>query len=281
MTEFVPVFQAADERPYVLAFANEKGGTGKSTLAFHAIVALLREGFAVGSIDTDLRQATLSRYIANRTGTAMRGAGALALPEHIRLQLPDADLDRDFAAALPALRTAFESLLACDFIVVDTPGSAGPLTRAAILNADTLVSPINDSYVDIDVLASLDLGRREVTGPSVFTRLVWDCSNRRAAAGLAPTDWIVLRNRLTHIESRNKRDIADLMEKLSRRIGFRVASGFGERVVYRELFHEGLTAMDRQPDDALPATPSRDAARTEMAALLGAIGIAADPARAT
>jgi chromosome partitioning protein len=265
-----PVFGVADERPFVLVFANEKGGTGKSTLSFHAIVSLLRCGYAVGSIDADARQGTLSRYLENRAASDS-GEHGLPMPDHVRLNADGSLGDPESAAEAQAVLAGFAD---CDFVVIDTPGTVNALTAFGVANADTLVSPINDSYVDIDVIAELNMAKREVVGPSQFTRLVWEASNRRIAEGLPPTDWMVLRNRLTHIDSRNKRDIADLMQKLASRIGFRSAAGFGERAVYRELFHSGLTVMDAPRDAAHPLSPSHSAAAQEMAALLREIGVA-------
>lgn len=264
-----PVFDAAAERPFVLVFANEKGGTGKSTLSFHAIVSLLKCGYSVGSIDADIRQGTLSRYLENRVATAGANRDRLPVPDHVRL---GAD-HQDETAAVAEAQSVLAEFAGYDFVVVDTPGTVNSLTCFAVSNADTLVSPINDSYVDIDVIAELNMAKCEVVGPSQFTRLVWEASNRRIADGLPPTDWMVLRNRLTHIDSRNKRDIADLMQKLASRIGFRSAAGFGERAVYRELFHSGLTVMDASADSTHPLPPSHVAAADEVMQLLREIGV--------
>ncbi|MFT5487642.1 MAG: chromosome partitioning protein [Paracoccaceae bacterium] len=276
MSNSDPVFSSIAERPFVLVFANEKGGTGKSTLAFHTIVSLLQCGYSVGCIDADVRQRTLSRYIENRASTASRENDRLLLPRHVPL------FEREDEAVVdglsePAMVTRAKDVLAglsdCDFVVIDTPGSANALARFAVANADTLISPINDSYIDIDVIANLDMEKREVVGPSQFTRIVWEASNRRVADGLPPTDWIVLRNRLTHINSRNKTDIADLMDKLAKRVGFRSAPGFGERTVYRELFHTGLTVLDGGNATGRIPRPSHAAAAAEMAGLLRQIGV--------
>lgn len=271
-----PVFGAGAERPFILVFANEKGGTGKSTLAFHTVVSLLQCGYSVGCIDTDIRQATLTRYIENRTSTAARNNDRILLPKLVRL----ADSQDDAAGHTPdsslmvdRAKEALAGLADCDFVVIDTPGAANEMARFAVANADTLISPINDSYIDIDVIATLDMERRQVVGPSHFTRIVWEASNRRVADGLPPTDWIVLRNRLTHIGSRNKHDIADLMDKLSKRVGFRLAPGFGERSIYRELFHTGLTVLDSGTARGRTPPPSHSAAAAEMAGLLRQIGV--------
>ena len=276
MSQSDPVFGPDAGRPFVLVFANEKGGTGKSTLAFQTVVSLLQYGYSVGCIDTDIRQATLSRYIENREGTARRGNNRLVLPRHIRLSEAsdeNAGTDTDHPEMVSRVREMLAGLGDCEFVVVDTPGSANALAQFAVANADTLISPINDSYIDIDVIANLDMQKREVVGPSHFTRMVWETSNRRVAGGLPPTDWIVLRNRLTHISSRNKHDIADLMDKLARRIGFRSAPGFGERTVYRELFHAGLTVLDGGAVAGRNLPPSHAAAAAEMAGLLRHIGV--------
>lgn len=263
-----PVFSPSDARPFILVFANEKGGTGKSTLSFHAIVSLLRCGYRVGSIDADIRQGTLSRYLENRAATA--GGQGLPLPDHMRLGGVGAPEE---TTVLSEAQRALAAFADHDFVVIDTPGTVNELCSFAIANADTLVSPINDSYVDIDVIAELNLAKREVVGPSQFTRLVWEASNRRIADGLPPTDWMVLRNRLTHINSRNKHDIADLMQKLATRIGFRTAAGFGERTIYRELFHSGLTVLDTRPESGQSLSPSHAAAASEMVQLLREIGV--------
>lgn len=271
-----PVFGSVSERPFVLVFANEKGGTGKSTLAFHTVISLLQCGYTVGCIDTDVRQATLSRYIDNRASTARRGDDRLLMPRHVPLSRQEEEMAGE-GPSEPAMVARAKDMLAglsdCDFVVIDTPGAANALARFAVANADTLISPINDSYIDIDVIANLDMEKREVVGPSQFTRIVWEASNRRVADGLPPTDWIVLRNRLTHINSRNKTDIADLMDKLAKRVGFRSAPGFGERTVYRELFHTGLTVLDGGNAQGRNPRPSHAAAAAEMAGLLRQIGV--------
>lgn len=266
---------AADTQPYVILLGNEKGGTGKSTTAVHLIVALLRLGFSVGSMDLDGRQGTLSRYIDKRRTYAERSGRSLPMPLHRRVErskapiqaASEAEEQNRFTEALDALR-------ACQFVIIDTPGSDSFLSRLGHAYADTLVTPLNDSFLDIDVLAEVDVERREVRNPSTYTKMVWEQNNRRVLTGRDPIDWLVLRNRLSHVEARNKRDIAGLMEQLAQRIGFRLSSGFGERVVFRELFHKGLTLLDLadEPETAAP-TSSHLAARAEINGLLEAIGV--------
>jgi chromosome partitioning protein len=263
-------------RPYVIVIGNEKGGTGKSTTAIHLIVALLNLGFRVGSIDLDSRQSTLTRYIANRRAYIEQTGESRLMPVHRHIERSDAktraQTDTEERARFDQ---AFSELAGCSFIIIDTPGTDSFLSRLAHENADTLITPMNDSFVDIDMIAQINRQRREVLAPSAYSRMVWENNNRRVLDGRPPIDWIVMRNRLTHIEARNKREIAGLMEQLAQRIGFRLAPGFGERVVFRELFLKGLTLLDlpEQSDDLIP-NPSHESARAEIQALLDAIGLA-------
>ncbi len=266
---------AGRARPYIIVVGNEKGGTGKSTTAMHLIVALLQMGYRVGSIDLDARQSTLTRYLANRQAYAEASGHALQTPTHRHVARIAAKTKAEAETQERAkLRQAFQDLMDCNFVVVDTPGSDTYLSHLAHENADTLVTPLNDSFLDIDMLARIDRERREVSAPSPYSQMVWENNNRRVMAGRPPVDWIVMRNRLTHIEARNKREIAGLMDQLAHRIGFRVAPGFGERVIFRELFLKGLTVLDYSHDNPdLQANPSHDAARGEIRNLLEAIGL--------
>ena len=261
-------------KPHIIVLGNEKGGSGKSTTAMHVIVALLRAGMSVGSIDLDARQGTLTRYIENRKATA----GELPLPLSRHIPIEASRLDSATMAAAED-RARFTAALAefgdCDFIVIDTPGSDTGLSRIGHSHADTLVTPLNDSFLDLDLLARLDREGQKILGPSVYAEAVWEQRKRRAlAGGGAAIDWIVMRNRLSSLDARNKRDIGRLLEQLSRRIGFRLAPGFSERVVFRELFPRGLTLLDLNLGAGGPALKmSHVAARQEVRALLEVIGI--------
>ncbi len=265
--------------PCILVLGNEKGGTGKSTTAVHLIVALLKRGFSVGSIDLDARQGTLSRILENRTDYAQRSGLPLELPEHRRIYRSEAEA-RGAAEweEKRALEGAVAELAERDFIVMDTPGSDSFLSRAGHACAEILITPMNDSFLDLDLLARIDTEGRQILGPSLYSQMVWEQRQQRAVAGLPPMDWIVMRNRLSHIDARNKREIGRLLEVLSQRIRFRLAPGFGERVIFRELFPKGLTLLDlREGEGEIPLSMSHIAARQEVRALLRAIGLPEGP----
>lgn len=264
-------------RPYALVLGNEKGGSGKSTTAMHVIVGLLRLGYRVGSIDLDARQGSLSRYLEHRQRHVEQAGADLPLPDHHRVFVSgDAGRRKAEAQEREKLQAAFSALSGCDCLVIDTPGSDSHLSRLGHLNADTLITPINDSFLDLDVIAEIDRERREVLGPSVYSRMVWEQNNQRVVNGRRPIDWVVMRNRMSHIEPRNKREIGVLLEKLGQRIGFRLAPGFGERVIYRELFLKGMTVLDLPLGEGAEAVSSHLAARREVGNLLRSIGLLQD-----
>ena len=241
----------------VITLGNEKGGTGKSTIAMHIAVALQQLGYEVGCIDIDGRQGTLSSYLGNRRAFALgggqdSGGQDIAVPACRRIR-PSRAADRAAARAedRESLRTALAELSGCRIVVIDTPGSDGYLSRLAHANADLVVTPLNDTFLDVDVLARIDREKRQVVAPSVYSEMVLEQKDRRLLAGREPFEWIVMRNRVTHVDSRNKREIIALLGQLGERLGYRLTAAFGERVVFHELFLSGLTLLDLPDDSAL------------------------------
>jgi chromosome partitioning protein len=258
-------------RAHVIVVGNEKGGTGKSTVSMHLIVSLLDRGLSVGSIDIDARQATLTRYIQNRKARKDAAELGLLAPDHVAVP-PTGDQ----AADERRLTETMERLGAeHDVVVIDTPGSDHFLSRLGHSFADTLVTPLNDSLVDLDVLARVDPESMRIARPSHYAEMVWETKKTRAMRGeRAVVDWIVLRNRLAHLDARNKQQMEKLLAELSRRIGFRVVPGLGERVIYRSLFLEGLTLLDlRHKLPGFEMNMSHVAARQELRALVDAIDL--------
>ncbi len=259
------------KRAHVIIVGNEKGGTGKSTVSMHLIVSLLRMGLSVGSLDLDARQATLTRYLENRSSKMARAGVALPMPDHEAVP-PTHDSEADAQRLYQALgRLAAEH----DVVVVDTPGADHPLSRIGHSYADTLVTPLNDSFIDLDVLARVDPQTMRILKPSHYSEMVWETKKQRALRGERATmEWIVMRNRLAHLEARNKREVEKLLRELARRVGCRMVAGLGERVIYRELFLEGLTLLDlREKGSGIDLTMSHVAARQELRALVDALGL--------
>jgi chromosome partitioning protein len=256
---------------HVVVLGNEKGGSGKSTTAMHLFVALARSGYRVGAMDLDLRQQSFFRYLENRRAYAERRDVELLMPEQIRLIPSDLPGRAEAEAEDRArLRAAVDDLRSrCDFVVIDCPGSHSIMSQEAHAEADTLVTPMNDSLIDFDLLARVDPATGKVRGPSIYAEMVWRGRQMRAQAGRTPTDWVVMRNRIATLDARNKRNVGTMLVELSKRIGFRLAPGFSERVIFRELFLSGLTLLDlKSGSNLVSMTMSHVAARQEVRELL-------------
>jgi chromosome partitioning protein len=263
-----------EQRAHLIVLGNEKGGSGKSTTAMHLVVGLMRDGYQVGTIDLDARQGTLSGYLVARRAYAARHGVELPVPESESVFRSEVDSRAEAEAEeRAAFEAAFQRLSAgCDIVVVDCPGADTFLSRLAHGNADTLITPINDSFVDFAMLAKVDPDRHDVVHPSIYSEMVWEARKRRFARDRGRIDWIVMRNRLGAGEARNKRDVGATLEVLAKRIGFRTVKGFGERVIFRELYLQGLTLMDvREAGLGIQLAMSHVAARAEVRALVGAI----------
>jgi len=270
----VTVVRVAEPRAHVIVFGNEKGGSGKTTAALHVAVALALSGFRVGAIDLDLRQKSLSRHLENRGQWMKRANLILPTPEIVALARStarslDAQADEETAAFEQALA---EAQARFDYLVIDTPGADTRVSRLAHASADTLVTPMNDSFVDFDLLAHVDPGSLEIKGPSVYADFVWDCRKKRLMTRKPALDWVVMRNRIASTEARNKKRLAAAVDTLAERIGFRIAPGFGERVIFRELFPMGLTMLDLPlPGLDVSLSISHVAARQEVRELIATL----------
>jgi chromosome partitioning protein len=253
----------------IIVVGNEKGGTGKSTLSMHIIVSLLYGNLSVGSIDLDARQGTLTRYLQNRQARSIRDDLDLPCPDHLAIP-PSADQGCDEARLLAAIDEMGQKH---QVLLIDTPGSDHYLSRLGHSFANTLITPLNDSLIDLDVLAHVDPATMKIQKPSLYAELVWDTKKHRAMRGeKSVVDWIVVRNRLSSLDAHNKRDMGRLLQDLSRRIGFRHLPGLGERVIYRSMFLEGLTLLDlRHPKLKNQLSLGEVTARQELRRLIDEI----------
>ena len=246
----------------------------------HIAVALLKAGQRVATIDLDSRQKSFTHYIENRKAWAKHARLDLELPSHYCIARKDGALVSDneagefneFAAAVDAIEHTH------DFIVIDTPGHDSYLMRLAHSMADTLITPLNDSFVDFDVLGTVDPVTFAVTGTSHFSDMVRDARRQRRVVDYATIDWIVVRNRLSMLGSRNKRLVGEGLQELSLRLGFRAVDGFAERVIFREFYPRGLTALDNLDEDTLGTRPSMShvTARQEVETLLRSLKLPID-----
>jgi chromosome partitioning protein len=269
---FVQATPAQSGSAHVIVLGNEKGGSGKSTTALHIAVALLKFGQRVATIDLDSRQKSLTHYVENRQAWARRTGIDLQIPNHTcvtlgaSMQIAENESAEatEFAAAVSALEQTH------DFIVIDSPGTDNYLMRLAHSMADTLISPINDSFLDFDVLGSIDPATYSVVGVSHYATMVRAARRQRRQLDGVVADWVVVRNRLSMLGSRNKQLIAEVLDQLAIRLGFRSIDGLAERVVYRELFPRGLTALDDLDETTLGQRPNMAhvTAREEVIALL-------------
>lgn len=249
----------------IIVLANEKGGTGKSTLAMHLIVALLRSGKKVASFDLDARQGTLTRYLQNRDEFMHVNGIVLPCPTHT-CWTEDKSKIFSLEGQINKIKEEF------DVIVIDTPGSYAQTVIDAMTLSDVVLTPINDSLVDLDVLAHIDGDTLKIKGPSQYAQAVWTARQQRMLEKRPPLNWLVVRNRLSHVKSKNRHQIEELLNTLSRRIHFSIANGISDRVIYRELFLKGLTMMDCKENGLnMPLSVSALVARQEIRSLLNQV----------
>jgi chromosome partitioning protein len=262
--------------PHVVVVGNHKGGCGKSTVSMHLIVSLLKEKRRVASFDLDLTQQTLTRYIENRSEWARLHHVALEVPDHYPLAEasvtaphPDATDAAVFTSTLAALPTGY------DFVVIDTPSGENHLSLLAHALADTLITPINDSFVDLDVIGTMAPSSDFKPRRSRYSEMVAAAGERRGMVSSRPTDWVVVRNRLPRLMSRNQRQVAEMLEVMAPELGFRTVRGLSDRVIYREFFPVGLTAFDPLDEKrlGLRANLAHVMARSEVRELTQDLGL--------
>lgn len=257
---------------HIIAFGNEKGGSGKSTSAMHTAVGLLRSGYRIGTIDLDARQGTISRYMKNRYDYMARTGVTLPMPVHMAIEKSTAStLEKQRTEERSFLRLALgEMKLSCDFIVIDTPGTDNHLSRLGNALADTLVTPMNDSLLDFDLIATIDPATHAVKGPSIYTKTIQAFRQAKLARGHGRMEWVLLRNRLADTETANSRLVSRLLEETAEPYDFKIAPGLGENEVFRDMFLNGLTIMDVAADKKR-LSAAQKAAHRDVLRLLEAV----------
>jgi len=248
--------------PHLIVFANEKGGTGKSTTCVHTAVALASQDVSVAVVDLDHRQRTVTRYFENRISTARRREIDLPMPAY---RVYEGDSTDELDAIIAELGQTAQ------VVIIDTPGRDDPLARHSATRANTLVTPMNDSFVDFDLIGQVDPENFKVKRLSFYSELMWEARKTRAKADGVTIDWVVLRNRLHHMEARNQKRVGEALTELSKRVGFRVIPGLSERVIFRELFPSGLTLLDKGHLGELGV--SHLAARQELREMIASLSL--------
>jgi chromosome partitioning protein len=251
---------------HIIVIGNEKGGAGKTTTSIHLIIYLLKLGFSVASFDADVRQKSLTRYLENRQKYNELNKIYLEMPNHQVFTVSNANnkeiIELEETEHFTNLIT--EASKNHDFIVIDTPGSNSYISTLAHSHADTIITPINDSFLDLDVLGQIDASNKTIR-PSFYSEVIWKQKIVRARRDKKEINWIVLRNRLSNLDANNKRKVGDALKKLSNKVGFKIAEGFKERVIFKELFLSGLTLLDLSEQiTEFKMTISHLAAREEL-----------------
>lgn len=254
----------------IITIGNEKGGAGKSTISVHLAIAGLKASKKVAVIDFDIRQQTFARFLENRKNWS--------LAKNINLLEPDIfvlpkfeDQEKETNEAKKIIETA---AIDHDYVIIDTPGSNTAASNVAHGIADIIVTPMNDSFVDFDLLAKIDPVSGEISSLNFYAHQIWEARKQKAMQHKKHIEWFILRNRMSAIDAKNKRKVGDALNALSRRIGFKIIPGLSERVTFRELFPMGLTLIDLEmPNIGVPMAISHVAARQELRDLINSLGI--------
>jgi chromosome partitioning protein len=257
--------------PLIIVVGNEKGGAGKTTVSVHLIVHLLYLGAKVTSIDVDVRQRSLSRYLEHRQRTIDTGLFPIPTSIHHVVKVDKISTISDEIAQFELFLK--EACTSSDVVVIDTPGSDSHLSRLAHFNADLLITPLNDSFIDLDVIAKIEAESYKIISPSFYSEMVWKSRIERAKKGRDPINWVVLRNRLSQLDSKNKQNILKVLKNISDRMGFTEANGFSERVIFRELFLRGLTLSDLEDQSSHIMNMSHVSARQELRDFLSSLPV--------
>jgi len=259
----------------IVIFGNEKGGSGKSTTAMHVMAYLLQKNKKVGIIDLDIRQRSLFRFLENRYAYSDKTGVKLLFPEVGVVKESEYDSKKlAYQEEENLLGFQIESLKSkCDYILIDCPGSNTHFSVCAHNLADLIITPINDSLVDFDLLGKLDTQSKKIKYASIYSEMVWNVRKYRLGLNLPSTKWFVLRNRINHLNSKNKQQLDISLLELSRRVGFEAIPGFSERTIFRELFVLGLTLLDVDVVKDWKLTVSHIAARNEIRSLINRLGM--------
>lgn len=258
------------KKSYVFTIGNIKGGAGKTTVCMHLITMLMKQGIKVASIDTDCYQHSLTSYIKNREKYNEKNKAKLLLPIHFLIEINNKIKQEEE-------KIIFEDTLAkakdlAQIVIIDTPGNFCNISSIAHSYADTIITPINDSFLDLNLLVETDPSSLKINKMSIYTQMVWQQKLQRAQRNKEEINWIILRNRLSTLNAKNKKALSKVINKFAKKIGCKIAPGFTERVIYKELFLTGMTLIDLDSKKS-SFSLSHIAARQEMRSFLNFLKI--------
>lgn len=201
----------------IIVVSSMKGGTGKSTLAFHLAVEAYLNNIDIVTYDMDFPQFSFSAYLKNRKNNP----SLKSWDQHFQISdfssIPDFPSDK--------------------LVIIDTPGKYDPFLMPIHKKADLIITPINDSFIDINTIMKIEHERWASFGH--YYEFVYNSQNYNENL-----KWIVVRNRSSSIASNHSKEIRSKLEDLSKRINFTLINGPKERNIYRELFNKGATVLD-------------------------------------
>jgi len=128
-------------------------------------------------------------------------------------------------------------------------------------------------FLDVDLLGQVNNENLSDSKAGVYSDMVFNCKKQKALNDKKEIDWHVIRNRISATNTINMQKVQEAVNKLSVKYGFKVISGFGDRVIFKELFLDGLTLSDANKSPKVKMNLSLIGARQELRSIITAINL--------